>query len=124
MVRSGSAPDNLATALRKAVAQLDVELPLVRVMSMPSVIARQRGGDQLFIGILGTFAFLALILAAIGIYGLISYSVGQRTHEIAIRMALGAERWSVRRMVLWEGVKMAGVRGGVGVASARRVTHI
>ncbi len=118
MVRSGSAPDNLASALRKAVAQLDVELPLLRVMSMPSVIDLQRGGDQLFLEILGTFALLALILAAIGIYGLISYSVGQRTHEMAIRMALGAERWSVRRMVLWEGMKMAGIGAAIGFASA------
>jgi len=118
MVRSGSGPDNLATALRKAVAQLDVELPLLHVMSMPSVIALQRGGDQLFLKILGTFALLALILAAIGIYGLISYSVGQRTHEIAIRMALGAERWSVRRMVLWEGMKMAGIGAAIGFATA------
>jgi putative ABC transport system permease protein len=85
---------------------------------MPSVIALQRGGDQLFLEILGTFALLALILAAIGIYGLISYSVGQRTHEIAIRMALGAERWSVRRMVLWEGLKMAGTGGAIGFATA------
>jgi putative ABC transport system permease protein len=118
MVRSGSAPDNLATALRKAVAQMDVELPLLKVMSMPSVIATQRGGDRLFLEMLGGFALLALIMAAIGIYGLISYSVGQRTHEIAIRMALGAERWDVRRMVLWEGIKMAGIGAAIGFAVA------
>src|SRR5260370_14227541 len=118
MVGGGSARDNLEVALRKAVAQADVELPLVHVMSMSSVIALQRSGDQVFLGMLGTFALLALILAAIGIYGLISYSVGQRTHEIAIRMALGAERPTVRRMVLWEGMKMAGIGAAVGLASA------
>jgi putative ABC transport system permease protein len=118
MVRAGSAPDNLEVILRKAVAQVDVELPLVHVMSMSSVIALQRSGDQVFLGTLGTFALLALILAAIGIYGLISYSVGQRTHEIAIRMALGAERPTVRRMVLWEGMKMAGIGAAIGLASA------
>jgi len=118
MVRAGSAPDNLEAALRKAVAQVDVELPLVHVMSMSSVIALQRSGDQVFLVMLGTFALLALILAAIGIYGLISYSVGQRTHEIAIRMALGAERGNVRRMVLWEGVKMAAIGAAMGLATA------
>ena len=118
MVRAGSAPDNLEAALRKAVAQVDVELPLVHVMSMSSVIALQRSGDRVFLVTLGTFALLALILAAIGIYGLISYSVGQRKHEIAIRMALGAERGNVRRMVLWEGMKMAGIGAAIGLATA------
>jgi putative ABC transport system permease protein len=118
MLRAGSAPDNLEAALRKAVAQVDVELPLVHVMSMSSVIALQRGGDLVFLGTLGAFAILALILAAIGIYGLISYSVGQRTHEIAIRMALGAEQHYVRRMVLWEGMKMAWIGAAIGLATA------
>jgi putative ABC transport system permease protein len=118
MVRAGSAPDNLEAALLKAVAQVDVELPLVHVMSMSSVIALERGGDLVFLEMLGTFALLALILAAIGIYGLISYSVGQRTHEIAIRMALGAARGSVRSMVLWEGLKMAGIGAAIGIAIA------
>jgi putative ABC transport system permease protein len=118
MVRAGSAPDNLEVALRKAVAQVDVELPLVHVLTMSSVIALQSGGDLVFLGTLGAFAFLALILAAIGIYGLISYSVGQRTHEIAIRMALGAERRAVRRMVVWEGMQMSGIGAAIGLATA------
>jgi putative ABC transport system permease protein len=116
VVRTGAAPDNLAVALRTAVAQVDVELPLVHVMSMSSVIALQRGGDQLFLEMLGAFALLAMILAAIGIYGLISYSVGQRTHEIAIRMALGAERRKVRRMILSQGMKMAWIGAAIGFA--------
>jgi putative ABC transport system permease protein len=118
MVRTGSAPANLEVALRKTVAQVDVELPLVHLLSMSSVIALERGGDLVFLELLGTFALLALILAAIGIYGLTSYSVGQRTHEIAIRMALGAERGSVCRMVLWEGLKMSGIGAAIGIATA------
>jgi len=100
------------------VAQVDAELPLVRVMSMPAVIERQRGGDQFFSGVLGSFAVLALVLAAIGIYGLIAYSVGQRTHEIGIRMALGARDSQVLRMVLGEGVKMAGIGAALGLILA------
>jgi putative ABC transport system permease protein len=118
MVRSASDPNSLASGLRNAVAQVDAELPLDRVMSMPAVIERQKGGDPFFVRVLGSFAFLALILAAIGIYGLIAYSVGQRTHEIGIRMALGARGPDVLCMVLWEGMKMTAIGGAIGLAMA------
>ena len=115
MLRSASDPDQLASALRGVVAQADPELPLDRVMSMQSVIANQRGGDQLFGGLLGGFAVLALLLAAIGIYGLVSYSVSQRTHEIGIRLAMGAEAREVLRMVLWQGAKISAAGAAVGL---------
>jgi putative ABC transport system permease protein len=118
MVRATSDPSILASALRSTVAQIDVELPLARVMSMPGVIASQREGNPLFLQVLGCFALLALMLAAIGIYGLIAYSVGQRTHEIGIRIALGARSQDVLRMVLAEGMKMAAVGGAVGLVLA------
>src|SRR4029077_2054248 len=106
VVRASSDPNSLASALRKAVAQADAELPLNRLMSMSAVIDRQKGGNPFFVRVLGSFALMALILAAIGIYGLVAYSVGQRKHEIGIRMALGARSPDVLRMVLWEGTKM------------------
>ncbi len=118
MVRASSDPNSLASALRSAVAQVDAELPLARVMSMPTLIERQRGGDPFFVAVLGSFALLALILAAIGIYGLIAYSVGQRTHEIGIRMALGARSPEVMRMVLWESMKMTAIGAALGLALA------
>jgi putative ABC transport system permease protein len=118
MIRASSDPNGLASALRNAVAQADADLPLARLMSMPALIERQQGGDPVFVRVLGTFAFLALILAAIGIYGLIAYSVGQRTHEIGIRMALGAKTPDVLRMVLREGMKMTAIGAGIGLAMA------
>jgi predicted permease len=116
MVRASSDPNSLASAMRNAVAQSDAELPLDRLMSMPTLIERQKGGNDFFSRVLGSFAILALILAAIGIYGLIAYSVGQRTHEIGIRLALGAKSPDVLRMVLWEGMKMTVMGGTIGLA--------
>jgi putative ABC transport system permease protein len=118
MVRTSSDPNSLASAIRNAVAQADAELPLNQLMSMANVIDRQKGGNVLFERLLGGFAFLALILAAIGIYGLIAYSVGQRTHEIGIRLALGANSPDVLRMVLWEGMRMTGIGAAIGFALA------
>jgi predicted permease len=118
IVRATCDPNSLSSALRGTVAQVDAELPLARVMSMPALIERQKGGDPFFVRVLGGFAILALILAAIGIYGLVAYSVGQRTHEIGIRMALGAKSPDVLCMILRDGMKMAAIGAAVGLAMA------
>jgi predicted permease len=118
VLRASSDPNSLASALRKAVAQADAELPLNRVMSMSAVIERQKSGNPFFTRVLASFAVLALILAAIGIYGLIAYSVGQRTHEIGIRIAMGARTPNVLRMILWEGMKMTASGAAIGVVLA------
>jgi putative ABC transport system permease protein len=116
MVRSSSEPNSLIPELRDTVAQVDAELPLARLMSMPAVIDRQKGGDQFFTRSLAGFAILALLLAAIGIYGLIAYSVGQRTYEIGIRMAMGAKSQDVLRMIFREGLMMTAIGGAIGFA--------
>jgi predicted permease len=118
MLQAASDPGMLAPDLRITVAQMDVDLPLARVMTMPDVIESQRAGNPLFLGVLSCFALLALILAAIGIYGLIAYSVGQRAHEIGIRMALGAKTQDVLRMVLGEGLRMTAIGTVVGLVMA------
>lgn len=118
MVRAGGDPNGLATDLHNAVGQVDADLPLSYVMSMPAMIDRQTQEDRFFTGVLAGFGVLALLLAAIGIYGLVAYSVGQRTHEIGIRMALGARAPDVLRMILWQGIKMAVIGGAIGLLMA------
>lgn len=118
LLRSNVEPNSLSSALRRAVAQLDPELPLAGVMSMENVIERERKGNPLFVRLLSTFAILALILAAIGIYGLIAYSVSQRTHEIGIRIALGAKNSDISRMILRDGFKMAAIGSTLGLLMA------
>jgi len=124
MLRTSADPNSLASALRNAVRRLDAELPLSQVMSMPAVIDREHGGDPIFLQVLGAFTFLALVLAAIGIYGLIAYSVGQRTHEIGIRIALGANGADVLRMILWEGSRMTLIGAAIGLAMALALPKI
>jgi predicted permease len=118
MLQSTVDPASLTPDLRHAITQLDSELPLLRVMTMDGVIEIQRNGNPLFSKLLATFAVLALLLAAIGIYGLIAYSVGQRTHEIGIRLALGAKASDISRMILREGFKVAAVGSVIGFAMA------
>ena len=118
MLRSTVDPTSLTPALRHTVAQLDSELPLLRVMSMDGVIDLQRNGNPLFSKLLATFAIFALILSAIGIYGLIAYSVGQRTHEIGIRLALGAKVSDISRMILRDGFKVAAIGSAIGFVMA------
>jgi putative ABC transport system permease protein len=118
MLRTSVDPNGLIPGLRRVVAHLDPELPLLRVMSMDGVIDEQKTGDTLFTRLLATFAMLALTLACIGIYGLISYSVGQRTHEIGIRVALGANTADISRMILKQGIKIAAFGSAFGLLLA------
>jgi len=116
MVRATGRPDTLISDLRNTVAQVDAELPLSRPMSMSAVIDRQTGADDFFSRVLAAFAILALVLAAIGIYGLIAYSVGQRAYEIGIRMAMGARSQDILRMIFREGLNMTLIGGAIGLA--------
>ncbi len=118
LLRSNLEPNSLISPLRHVVAHLDAELPLARVMSMDTVIERQRAGNPLFTRLLSTFALLALILAGIGIYGLVAYSVSQRTHEIGVRVALGAKRSDILHMILRGGFKMAAIGSALGLVMA------
>ncbi|HET9741315.1 MAG TPA: ABC transporter permease [Terriglobales bacterium] len=116
VVRTAGDPGALAPSLRQAVYGLDKDLPLSDVESMTKLLNTQETGDHFFTAMLATFAGLALLLAAIGIYGMVAYSVGQRTREIGIRMAMGAQRKSILRMVVAQGAWLALIGGGIGLA--------
>lgn len=118
MLRTYVDADSMIPDLRHAVAGMDPELPLLRVLSMDGVIESHRNGDPVFARILAIFASLALILAAIGIYGLIAFSAGQRTQEFGIRLALGAKGSDISWMILREGIKIAGIGSAIGLILA------
>jgi putative ABC transport system permease protein len=96
--------------LRRVVQAVDKDQPLDNVMTMAQVIdARGEAGDRLMGQLLGIFAGLALLLAVVGIYGIVAYNVTQRTHELGIRMALGAEQRDLLKLVLGEGTRLCAI---------------
>ncbi len=117
-VRTGAAPETLAGQIRAELRDVDPDLVLYKVRTMDGVVAAGVSPARFSMTLMGVFAGLALVLAAVGIYGVLSYAVNQRTHEIGIRMALGAERSSVRRMVVGQGLLLAFAGILLGLAGA------
>ena len=104
--------------MRQKVHDLDPELALANVKTMDQWLANSAAQPRLNTVLLSTFAVLALLIASIGIYGVLAYSVSQRTQEIGVRMALGATPKSVLRMTLMEGLKVAAIGMGCGLVAA------
>lgn len=117
-VRTSGNPGALQSSLAAAVQSLDPDLPLADVKTMDQLVAESMSGDRFNALLFGSFAAVALLLAAVGIYGVMSFVVAQRTHEIGLRMALGAGRGRVLRQVISEGMKTALVGVVVGTAGA------
>ena len=111
-------PDTLTAEARRSVSQLDAGLPLFNVRSMTEVIGDGASGSQFLSLLVGLFAAFAAVMAAVGIYGVLSHVVNQRTREIGIRMSLGASRGRVLAQVLSEGMRLVAAGSVLGIAGA------
>jgi putative ABC transport system permease protein len=121
---AGADPLQFAPAVRAAVSAVDRELPVARILTMEQVAAKSVANRRLSMLLLAIFAGIAMTLAAVGIYGVISYSVARRTHEIGVRMALGASGGDVLRMVVRQGLYLALAGATIGLIAAVALTRL
>ena len=124
VVKSGDDPATLTSAIRHVIATIDKDQPISGVATMKQLVGDSVSTRRTTLVLLGLFSALALILASIGIYGVISHSVAQRTHEIGIRLALGAQRGDVLHLILRQGAKIAGVGVATGIAASFGLTRL
>jgi putative ABC transport system permease protein len=118
VVRHRGDPSALVSSIRGAVASLDRNVPLTTVASMPTLVTRSVADRRYPMLLLSGFALLAVALAAVGLYGLLAYMVTRRSHEIGVRVALGASRADVLRMVLADGARVTLVGIAIGTLAA------
>jgi len=118
VVRTASPNLNVAPAVKRALAEVDPGLPLFQVRTMNEVVSDHAAGQQFLAGLLALFAGLAIVLAGVGIYGVLSYLVTQGSREIGIRMSLGASRTNVLATTLKKGVRLAAIGFALGLAGA------
>jgi putative ABC transport system permease protein len=123
-VRTRTDPVGMVSAVKSAIREVDPDQPVTDVKTMDQIVAESLSQPRFWVMLLGLFAVIAWVLAAVGIYGVLSYSVTERTHEIGIRMALGAERRDVLRLVIGQGMVLILMGVGIGLAGAFGLTRL
>ena len=123
-IRGASDPRTLIAAVRNAVREVDPEQPAYNVMTMQERIEKSIAPQRFNTLLLGVFAVVAIALAAVGIYGVVSYSVAQRTREIGVRLALGAQSGDILRLVVGQGMLLTMIGIGLGLAAALLLTRL
>jgi putative ABC transport system permease protein len=124
LVRTHGDPHQYISAITEQLRQASGGFPVARVRPMSEVVVQSTAREDFNMLLLTIFGASALVLAAIGIYGLMAYSVEQRTQEMGIRMALGADRDAIRKLVVWHGMRLALVGVGIGVAASFGLTRL
>ena len=113
-------PESLSEAVRRTVAAIDPELPVQRLASLERILGSEVFAFRIIVWLLGGFSVLGLLLAAVGVYGVISFNVARRTHDIGLRMALGAQRIQVLGLLMRQGLVQVGLGLGLGLVGRLR----
>jgi putative ABC transport system permease protein len=123
-VRTAGDPQAMIATARNAVRTLDADVPVYQVQMLPDVVDQSVAGPRFHVWLFGVFGAVALVLAAAGVYGVLSFSVAQRNREIGIRMAIGARQQSVVRMVMERGLALVLVGSALGLVGAALATRV
>jgi putative ABC transport system permease protein len=124
VVKTDVDPASMASTVRKAVGEIDKDQPVSNIRTMETILADSIARQRFSMLLLAIFASVALVLAAVGIYGVMSYSVAQRTHEIGIRMALGAQTSAVLKLAVGYGFKLVIAGIAIGLIAAIALTRV
>jgi putative ABC transport system permease protein len=124
VARTAGDPLAMASMIEERIHSIDKDLPVFNVRTMDQLLDESIAQQQMAMALLGSFALLALMLAAMGIYGVMSYAVTQRTHEIGVRMAMGAQPSDVLRLVVGQGLTLALIGVAVGISAALAMTRL
>ena len=122
-IRTANNPLSLSAAVRAEMRRVDAALPIAKIRTLEQVVSRSLASDRFNLTVLGLFAVIGLALAAVGIYGVISYTAAQRTQEIGIRVALGASKRQVLKLILGQGMVLTAIGVGIGLAGALLLTR-
>lgn len=124
VVHTQTNPSALAGPIRSAVQSVDRSQAVSQIRTMPDMVSESLAPRRFVVTLLGVFAGMALLMAVVGLYGVISYSVTQRTQEIGIRMALGAQRSEILGMVIGQGMKLAGMGAAIGLVASLAISRV
>jgi putative ABC transport system permease protein len=124
VVRARRDPMALGNAVRDAIWRVDRDQPVWKIRTMESLVDNALGSKRVLLGLVAAFATVAVVLAGVGIFGVMSFAVTQRTHEVGVRMALGARGGEVLRLIVGQGLRLTGVALVIGLVAASGVTRL